>query len=116
MCVKTSVLSQLASLAGRIQEFSSEVQSLPSKTPRLTEGSNGLLNLPLQIHWPDRYVPLFGAAAYDVANERDDDIPFEEQLKALDNVVRAGKVRPQRAGMVPVVALLYCRRERADHT
>ena len=40
-------------------------------------------------------MPLFGAAAYDVANERDDDIPFEEQLKALDNVVRAGKVRLQ---------------------
>ena len=45
-----------------------------------------------QIHWPGRYVPLFGAAAYDQANERGDDVPFEEQLRALDNVVRAGKV------------------------
>ena len=45
-----------------------------------------------QVHWPDRYVPLFGAGAYDIANERDD-VPFEEQLQALDNVVKAGKVR-----------------------
>lgn len=45
-----------------------------------------------QVHWPDRYVPLFGAGAYDVANERED-IPFEEQLRALDNVIKAGKVR-----------------------
>ncbi|EIE26615.1 Aldo/keto reductase [Coccomyxa subellipsoidea C-169] len=46
----------------------------------------------LQIHWPDRYVPLFGAAAYDPVNERED-VPFEEQLKALEKVVKAGKVR-----------------------
>jgi aryl-alcohol dehydrogenase-like predicted oxidoreductase len=46
----------------------------------------------LQIHWPDRYVPLFGAPAYDVANERKDDISFEEQLKGLEKVVKAGKV------------------------
>jgi hypothetical protein len=32
----------------------------------------------------------------DQANEREDDIPFEEQLRALDNVVRAGKVCPTR--------------------
>lgn len=43
-----------------------------------------------QIHWPDRYVPLFGAAAYDPVNERED-IPFEEQLSALENVIKAGK-------------------------
>ena len=48
------------------------------------------------MHWPDRYVPLFGAGAYDVANERED-IPFEEQLRALDNVVKAGKVLAQGA-------------------
>ncbi len=45
-----------------------------------------------QIHWPDRYVPLFGAAAYDPVNERED-VPFEEQLKALEKVVKAGKVK-----------------------
>jgi len=47
----------------------------------------------LQIHWPDRYVPLFGATAYDVAHERDGDIPFEEQLRGLQRVIEAGKVR-----------------------
>jgi aryl-alcohol dehydrogenase-like predicted oxidoreductase len=47
----------------------------------------------LQIHWPDRYVPLFGAPAYDIANEREGDIPFDEQLRGLEEVVKAGKVR-----------------------
>ena len=47
----------------------------------------------LQIHWPDRYVPLFGADAYDPALERDDAVPLGEQLRALDELVRAGKVR-----------------------
>jgi len=47
----------------------------------------------LQIHWPDRYVPLFGAGVYDVKNEREGDIPFEEQLKALEKVIKQGKVR-----------------------
>ena len=41
---------------------------------------------------PDRYVPLFGAAAYDPANERPDDTPFEEQLRGLEEVIKAGKV------------------------
>ncbi|GAX79988.1 hypothetical protein CEUSTIGMA_g7427.t1 [Chlamydomonas eustigma] len=47
----------------------------------------------LQIHWPDRYVPLFGASSYDIKNERKGDISFEEQLRALEEVVKAGKVR-----------------------
>ena len=48
----------------------------------------------LQIHWPDRYVGgLFGAPAYDAAKEREGDVPFEEQLEALQRVVAAGKVR-----------------------
>ena len=44
-----------------------------------------------QIHWPDRYVPLFGASGYDVANEREA-IGFEEQLRGMEAVVKAGKV------------------------
>ena len=47
----------------------------------------------LQVHWPDRYVPLFGAAHYNIEEEREGDIPFEEQLKALQKVIDAGKVR-----------------------
>lgn len=44
-----------------------------------------------QIHWPDRYVPLFGASGYDVANEREE-VPFEEQLRGMEAVIKAGKV------------------------
>ncbi|XRB12815.1 aldo-keto reductase [Pseudoscourfieldia marina] len=49
----------------------------------------------LQIHWPHRYVGgLFGGQAYDPVNDRlDDDVPFEEQLRALKKVVDEGKVR-----------------------
>jgi len=46
-----------------------------------------------QIHWPDRYVPIFGADAYDPAKVRADPVPFEEQLEAMQDLVRDGKVR-----------------------
>ena len=45
-----------------------------------------------QIHWPDRYVPMFGATGYDVTQERDS-VPIAEQLQALAELVKAGKVR-----------------------
>ena len=45
-----------------------------------------------QIHWPDRYVPMFGATGYDVAQEHDT-VPIEEQLLALADLVKSGKVR-----------------------
>jgi aryl-alcohol dehydrogenase-like predicted oxidoreductase len=45
-----------------------------------------------QIHWPDRYVPSFGAWAYDPEQERPT-VAIEVQLEALDDVVKAGKVR-----------------------
>ena len=46
----------------------------------------------LQIHWPDRYVSLFGAKQYDEEEEWDA-IPFEEQLEGMKDVIDAGKVR-----------------------
>ena len=46
----------------------------------------------LQIHWPDRYLPLFGSGVYDGKNEREGDVSFEEQLKGLEKVIKAGKV------------------------
>lgn len=46
----------------------------------------------LQIHWPDRYVPLFGAGPYNMSLERDA-VSFEEQLTAMDNLIKKGKVR-----------------------
>jgi aryl-alcohol dehydrogenase-like predicted oxidoreductase len=45
-----------------------------------------------QIHWPDRYVPMFGASGYDAAQEHDS-TPIAEQLQALAELVQAGKVR-----------------------
>lgn len=45
-----------------------------------------------QIHWPDRYVPMFGASSYDVTQEHDS-VPIVEQLEALAGLVKAGKVR-----------------------
>jgi len=45
-----------------------------------------------QIHWPDRYVPMFGATSYDIAEEHDT-VPIAEQLQALADMVKAGKIR-----------------------
>jgi len=47
----------------------------------------------LQIHWPDRYVPMFGSRAYDVSKEREDAVSFAEQARAMGELVAAGKVR-----------------------
>lgn len=46
----------------------------------------------LQLHWPDRYVPLFGSSSFDIEKMRDS-VPFEDQLSALKELVDAGKVR-----------------------
>jgi aryl-alcohol dehydrogenase-like predicted oxidoreductase len=45
-----------------------------------------------QIHWPDRYVPMFGATSYDPSQEHDT-MPIAEQLQVLADLVKAGKVR-----------------------
>ena len=41
----------------------------------------------LQIHWPDRYVPMMGSRAYDCGKERDDAVPFDEQARAMGELV-----------------------------
>lgn len=46
----------------------------------------------LQIHWPDRYVPLFGSTRYDVTKERAF-VPFIEQARAMGDLIKAGKIR-----------------------
>ncbi|CDF35170.1 unnamed protein product [Chondrus crispus] len=46
----------------------------------------------LQIHWPDRYVPMFGAGAYDFSKERSS-VSFEVQVSAMDELIREGKIR-----------------------
>lgn len=45
-----------------------------------------------QIHWPDRYVPMFGTTNYDPSQEREA-TSVAEQLQALGELVKAGKVR-----------------------
>jgi len=49
----------------------------------------------LQLHWPERYVPLFGSNSYNIKLERsiDDVVSFEEQLLALNDLIQEGKVR-----------------------
>lgn len=45
-----------------------------------------------QIHWPERYVPMFGESSFDVAQQYDS-TPINEQLQALGDLVKAGKIR-----------------------
>ncbi|PKI70560.1 hypothetical protein CRG98_009065 [Punica granatum] len=45
-----------------------------------------------QIHWPDRYVPMFGELEYDPTRQFSS-IGVEEQLHALGRAVAAGKIR-----------------------
>lgn len=47
-----------------------------------------------QIHWPDRRVGMFGSELRGFEHhEEDDAVPIETQLMALDELVRAGKIR-----------------------
>ena len=45
-----------------------------------------------QIHWPERYVPAFGAWQYDPSKEREA-TPILEQIEAMGAAIRAGKIR-----------------------
>lgn len=45
-----------------------------------------------QIHWPDRYVPMFGGTSYEIAQEHDT-VPIAEQLQAVAELIKAGKIR-----------------------
>ncbi|WP_204105450.1 MULTISPECIES: aldo/keto reductase [Spirulina sp. CCY15215] len=45
-----------------------------------------------QIHWPDRYVSLFGRANYDIAS-RGETVPIQEQLEVFADLIKAGKMR-----------------------
>ncbi|KAK7369200.1 hypothetical protein VNO80_11235 [Phaseolus coccineus] len=45
-----------------------------------------------QIHWPDRYVPMFGETEYDPVRQYAS-VSIDEQLEALSTAVKAGKIR-----------------------
>jgi aryl-alcohol dehydrogenase-like predicted oxidoreductase len=46
-----------------------------------------------QIHWPERNVPMFGATAFDPTKEKPGATPMLEQIEAMAELVRAGKIR-----------------------
>ncbi|EYU32556.1 hypothetical protein MIMGU_mgv1a009616mg [Erythranthe guttata] len=46
----------------------------------------------LQIHWPDRYVALFGSYFYDPSRWRES-VSFVEQLRGFQELINQGKVR-----------------------
>ncbi len=45
-----------------------------------------------QLHWPSRNVPIFGQTSFDPEAERDH-TPIDETLAALDDLIKAGKIR-----------------------
>ena len=45
-----------------------------------------------QIHWPERYVPSFGAWQYDPSKEREE-TPILEQIEAMAAEIKAGRIR-----------------------
>lgn len=45
-----------------------------------------------QIHWPERYVPMFGETEYDPAREKPA-TPIEEQVQAMAALIHSGKIR-----------------------
>jgi aryl-alcohol dehydrogenase-like predicted oxidoreductase len=45
-----------------------------------------------QIHWPERYVPAFGAWQFDPAQDREA-VPIAEQVEAMAKAVKSGKIR-----------------------
>ena len=45
-----------------------------------------------QIHWPERYVPAFGAWQYDPTKEREA-TPILEQIEGMAAAIKAGKIR-----------------------
>jgi aryl-alcohol dehydrogenase-like predicted oxidoreductase len=46
-----------------------------------------------QLHWPERPANFFGKLGYDVAEDPGDWTSYEETMAALDDLVRAGKIR-----------------------
>ena len=47
----------------------------------------------LQLHWPERYVPMNGAPEYLPKLERSDVTSIEDQLQVMDELIKAGKIR-----------------------
>ncbi|GJN25744.1 hypothetical protein PR202_gb13611 [Eleusine coracana subsp. coracana] len=63
----------------------------PPPFPRLRRLGVDYIDL-YQIHWPDRYVPMFGETEYDPSYQYAS-VSMEEQLEALGRAIDAGKIR-----------------------
>ncbi|XP_019076694.1 uncharacterized protein LOC100244190 isoform X4 [Vitis vinifera] len=66
-----------------------------------------------QIHWPDRYVPMFGETEYDPTRQFSS-VFIEEQLDALGRAVDAGKIAEHIPGHPKIISVqnsynLLCR-------
>lgn len=46
-----------------------------------------------QLHWPDRYVPLFGTRSYNPDQERPGSVPIRETLEGLKELLDEGKIK-----------------------
>lgn len=51
-----------------------------------------------QIHWPDRYSPIFGRSCFlpgghQLAPDKHDFVSFDEQVKAMGELIKEGKIR-----------------------
>jgi aryl-alcohol dehydrogenase-like predicted oxidoreductase len=46
-----------------------------------------------QLHWPDRAVPMFGGRGMQSITDAPEAVPLEESIGALDDLVKAGKIR-----------------------
>ena len=47
----------------------------------------------IQLHWPDRYVPVFGQTTFDHDQKREDEVPILETATALKELMDEGKIR-----------------------
>lgn len=47
----------------------------------------------MQVHWPDRYVPVFGQTEFKHDNVREDAIAIEETAAAMRDLMEDGKIR-----------------------
>ena len=46
-----------------------------------------------QVHWPDRYLPVFGQLVFDHDKKRENDVAIEETAAAMRELIEEGKIR-----------------------
>jgi len=96
---KVVIASKLCGSARRLTWFREDCkvtratrkQIIESVDKSLTRLGTDYIDL-MQIHWPDRYVPLFGPNKYDISMETAA-VSFEEQLEAMNELIQQGKIR-----------------------